>query len=75
MTRLVYSLFAAAFVVSFNACEQHSVAELPPHYQHKADHGSSHHGADEKHGAAEAKHGEAAKHGEEKHAPAVEKKH
>jgi hypothetical protein len=49
MTRLVSSLFAVAFAVSFNACEQHSVAALPPHYQHKmhhGDHADSSHAAD-----------------------------
>ena len=41
MKRLVCSLFALALALSFNACEGHSVAALPEHYQHKL-HG--HHG-------------------------------
>ena len=39
MLRLVSSIFAVAFVVSFGACEQHAVTALPPHYQHKMHHG------------------------------------
>ncbi len=31
----ILSLIAAVFALSFNACEQHTVAELPEHYQHK----------------------------------------
>ena len=68
MKRLVYSLFAVALVVSFNACEQHAAANLPPHYQHKADHGS--HAAGDAHGAKDGKHAP-----EAAHAPALEKKH
>jgi hypothetical protein len=43
MTRLVLSVFAVAFAASFAACEQHSVAALPPHYQHKMHHGDVKH--------------------------------
>ena len=49
MTRLVSSLFAVAFAVSFNACEQHSPDMLPPHYQHKMHHGHSEGHPSEKH--------------------------
>jgi hypothetical protein len=63
MKRLVCSLFAVAFAVSFGACEGHSVAELPEHYQHKI-HGEHHEGAEhpegEKHAAGD-KHIEAQK--------------
>ena len=71
MKRLVCSLFAVAFAVSFGACEGHSVAELPEHYQHKQHH-ENHDAA----GAADehqtgAKHGEAEKDPNEKHREAV----
>lgn len=42
MTRLVSSIFAVAFAVSFIGCEGHSVDSLPPHYQHKLHHGDDH---------------------------------
>jgi hypothetical protein len=58
MTRIVFSLFALALAVSFSACEGRSVAELPPHYQHKVNHGSDEH---ESGGAGAEKHTEAAK--------------
>jgi hypothetical protein len=39
MRRLVCSVFAVAYVVTFNGCEGHSADTLPPHYQHKMHHG------------------------------------
>ena len=41
----VLSLIAAVFALSFIACEQHPVAELPEHYLHKA---GIHEGAEHK---------------------------
>ena len=42
MKRLALLLSAFAVALSFNACEQHTAAELPEHYQHK---GAGHHEA------------------------------
>ncbi len=42
MKRLAYLISAAAIALSFNACEPHSAADLPAHYQHK---GQAHHSA------------------------------
>ncbi len=42
MKRLAHLISAAAIALSFNACEQHSAADLPAHYQHK---GQPHHAA------------------------------
>ncbi len=57
MKRLVFSVAAAAAAFTFGACEKHSAAELPEHYQHKA---GQHAEAAEAHEAAPA-HGEAEK--------------
>ena len=35
MKRLALLISATAIALSFNACEQHTAAELPEHYQHK----------------------------------------
>ena len=35
MKRLAFSVAAAAAAFAFGACEKHSAAELPEHYQHK----------------------------------------
>jgi len=35
MKRLVLSLSSLALILNFTACEQHTAAALPPHYQHK----------------------------------------
>jgi len=39
MRRLVCSVFAATYAVSFVGCEGHSAKALPPHYQHRMDAG------------------------------------
>jgi hypothetical protein len=39
MRRLVCSVLAAAYAVSFVGCEGQSEEDLPPHYQHRMDHG------------------------------------
>lgn len=60
MTRLVLSLFVAAFAASFNACEKHTIAELPEHYTEKVS-GEPKGGAHESieaHGEKAAEHGE-----------------
>ena len=50
----IFSLIAAVFALSFNACEQHPVSELPEHYQHKA--GAHHDEAKPAEGEHPAKH-------------------
>ena len=75
MKRLVCSLFAVAFAVSFGACEGHSVAELPAHYQHKMHHGDHHEDVEHKDGAKHeggAKHTPAEKDPNQKHRVEVE---
>ncbi len=37
MKRLAFPVLAAAAAFGFGACEKHSSAELPEHYQHKWD--------------------------------------
>lgn len=35
MKRLVLLLSSLALILNFTACERHTAAMLPPHYQHK----------------------------------------
>jgi hypothetical protein len=42
MKRLFLTLSVVALAVTFNACEGHDPKDLPDHYQHKANHETSH---------------------------------
>jgi hypothetical protein len=37
MTRIAFPLFIALGTLVLGACEKHSAADLPEHYQHKAN--------------------------------------
>lgn len=63
MKRLALS-FAAIAALGLGACEKHSSAELPDHYQHKGTHRAE----------AAAGHEAAPAHGEKEKAPAADHK-
>ena len=62
MKRLAFSIAIAIAALGLGACEKHSAAELPDHYQHRGAH----------HDEAEAGHDAAPPHGEKAKAPAAE---